>query len=227
MKPKPDFDPDWTPQSPRRLWPIRSIWMLMLVVAACGVLLAVSVTMARQPLSTIVYWDPGLAPARAERAQLAFYPALDRTPEMGLVIACPVDAEQPPVIPDQLRDPIVTSAADSIDPKMVMIAPDSIDPKMVVRAPTGIDPKMVFTPRGGAGQAEQGGVPAEGVPEIAPGVGPPYELVPAPDGSSPAAEMPKYKVVPVPEGSSPSAKMPKYKVVPVPEGSSRSAIRRR
>jgi hypothetical protein len=227
MKPKPVFDPDWTAPSPRRFWPICSIWKLMLAVAACGLLFAVSVSMARQPLTSIVYWDPGLAPARAERAQLAFYPAPDMTPEGRAAISCPSEPPLPPVIPDQMNRTIAASAAESIDPKMVMIAPESIDSKMVIRAPAWIDPEMVFTPRGSTQQAEQGGVPGEGLPEIAPGVGPPYELVPAPDGSSLPPTMPKYMLVPGPDGSSPPAKAPRYKPVPIPNGSSHAATPRR
>jgi hypothetical protein len=222
MKPKPDFDPDWTypSLSPRRLWPFKSIRQLMVAVAAVGMLLAASVTLARQPTSSIIFWDPGRAPASAVPPRLAFYPALEtETATEGLVIACPVDDQQPFEVPDDPSRPIAGTAPGSIDPKMVIMAPKSIDPKMVVRAPAWIDPKMVFTPGGVAGQAELGQLPAEGQPEIAPGVTPYYDFVPIPDGSSPPAKMPRYKVVPDPDGSSPPAKTPRYKLVPDPDGS--------
>jgi hypothetical protein len=228
MKPKPDIDPDWMypSLSPRRLWPFKSIRQLMVAVAAVGMLLAASVTLARQPTSSIIFWDPGRVPASAVPPRLAFYPAPE-TAAAGLVIACPVDDQQPFVIPDDPSRPLARIAPESFHPKTVIMAPESIDPKMVVRAPAWIDPKMVFTPGGAAGQAGLGQLPAEGLPEIAPGVTPYYDLVPIPDGSSPPAKMPRYKLIPDPDGSSPPAKTPRYKVVPDPDGSSPPAKRPR
>jgi hypothetical protein len=171
MKSKPEFDPDLPARSQRRLWPIRSIRQLMAVVVISGLLLAVSVTLARQPLSSVVYWDPSLTPASPERARLAFFPAPDTASAEPLVIACPIDPQPSFVIRDQMRRPIAKSAPRSIDSKMVKVAPESIDPKMVVRAPAWIDPKMVFAPGGGDGQPETGNLPAPAprVPGIAPG----------------------------------------------------------
>jgi hypothetical protein len=202
MKPKPDFDLDWPASSSCRHWPVRSIWQLMAVVAASGLFLAVTVPLARQPLASIIYWDPGLPPASSAPPRLVFYPA-PALEQDSLVIACPAEAPQPPVIQAQPRD------------RTVVIAPESIDPGMVVRAPAWIDPKMVFTPGGADAQAEQGELPelAPRVPGIAPGTGPQYKVIPVPDPSSPPAKRPQYKVVPVPDPSSPPAKRPQQKLV--------------
>jgi len=176
MKSQPDFDLDWPAGSQSRLWPIRSIRQLMVVVAASGMLLAFTVTLARQPLSSMILWDPGLPTSSTARPRLALYQAPDAAPP--LVIACPVEAAQPDVFRPQPRDPLV------------VVAPESIDPGMVVRAPAWIDPKMVFTPRGGDWQPGQGGLPAPapGVQGVAPYGGPQYKLVPIPDGRSPRAK---------------------------------------
>ncbi len=174
MKSKPEFDPDWPASSPWRLWPFRSIRQLMMIVGASGLFLALTVTIARQPLSSIILWDPGLSTSSTVRPRLALFHAPDEEPQ-PLVFACPAEAPPPVKIQVQPHDP------------MIVIAPESINPGMVVRAPAWIDPNMVFTPRGRERQPEQGGLPAPAprVPGIDPQVGPQYKRVPIPDGSSP------------------------------------------
>jgi hypothetical protein len=174
MKSKPDFDPELLGGSPSRLWPIRSIGQLMVVVAASGVILAAAVATARQPLTSIIVWDPAAFPSSAVRPQLALYQRPDVTAESLIVHACPevkptIEAPQPLAIQVQPQ-PLVTQ----IQPRdpMVVFAPESLDPRMVVRAPAWIDPKVVFIPRGSVRQPEQGGLPAPRGPEIAPGPGP-------------------------------------------------------
>jgi len=206
MKSKPDFDPDRPVPSRRRLWPIRSIGQLMVVVAVSGLLLAIGVTTARQPLSSIVYWEPGLSPSSTARPRLALYPAPDVTPA-ALVreVYCGLLPDQTASPPDTAPQPLVTDV--QLRDRMVVIAPESIDPAMVVRAPAWIDPKMVFTPRGYE-QPEQGVLPAPGLPWIAPRSKPQSRLVPVPDRSAPRAKDPRFERVPVPEGSLPPAKKP-------------------
>jgi hypothetical protein len=199
MKAKSDFDPDWMPSSPRRLWPIGSIWQLMVVVAVSGAIFAVSVTLTRQPLSSIVYVHPALAPAGAASPQLVFYPAVDDS-SGALVTACPINGQKPPATPDQPFPPIAITTAESIDPKMVVRAPEWIDPKMVVVAP------------GEASQPEQGGlrylVPEQAVTGIGPGTGSQFEVVPVPQGSAPPAKRLRPRLAPPPGGSKPPAKDP-------------------
>jgi len=168
MKSKHDFDPYLPEPSGRRLWPIRSIRQLMVVVAPSGVILAVGVTMARQPLSSMMRRALGYPTASAVPPRLAMVQA------RGRVVPPRVFLPQPP-------DPLV------------IVAPESIDAGMVVRAPDWIDPKMVFIPSGGDWQAEQGGwpVPAPRVKGVAPRVAPEYKLVPIPDGSMPRAKQPR------------------------------------
>jgi hypothetical protein len=191
MKPKADLDPELPAFAPRRLWPFRSIWQVMVAVAAIGLFLAASVTLARQPLSSVVFWNPGLAPANAEPARLAFYPAPDKSQE-PLVIACPIDGRQPEVVPHEMRPPIVKRAPEPIDSWMVLRAPGSIDPKMVLRAPEWIDPNMVFKleAEGDRDRAEQGELP-QILPEAAPGGGQEPNPVLHPDGSLPPAKKPR------------------------------------
>ncbi len=208
MKSKPDIDLDRPASSPHRLWPIRSIWQLMAVVAVIGMFLAVTVPLARQPLSSIASWDPSLSPASASPMQLAAYQAFADA-RQPLVTGCLVEAPETPTIADQPLD------------RTVIVAPDSIDPKMVVRAPEWIDPTMVFTPNGAEVQADPGALPdlAPRVPGIAPGTGPQYRLVPVPEGSGRPAKDPRYKLVPVPDGSVPPGKRPRSNVIPTPDRS--------
>ncbi|MGO9471125.1 MAG: hypothetical protein ACLQIB_28620 [Isosphaeraceae bacterium] len=165
MRSKPDIDPDGPARSQRRLWPIRSIRQLMVVVAASGMLLAGAVTMARQPLSSTI-------------GRVLGFPTPTTMPPRLAMVPVPRTAVQPDVFPPQPRD------------HSVIIIPESIDRGMVVRAPEWIDPKMVFTPSGGGWQPEQGGLPAPRAKGPAPEAGPQYKLVPVPDGSIPPAKAP-------------------------------------
>jgi len=234
MKSKPDLDRDWPAPSRWQLGPFRSIRHVMIVVAAGGMLLAFTATMARQPLSSMITWDPSLGTAGAVPGRLGLYQGPFEARE-GLVIACPIEthflaALQAPgaqAIPDTTSQPLVMQPQPR-DPAVV-IASESIDPRMVVQAPAWIDPKMVVTSPGGDWQPEQGGspAPAPGVPGVAPGAGLQYKLIPAPDGSTPPATQPQFELVPVPNGSTPPATKPQYKHVPVPNGSSPPATKPR
>jgi hypothetical protein len=119
MQPKPGFDDVFKMKYERRWWPIRSIWRLMLVVAASALTMAILAGTFR----------PGIRPKYGiSRTQIAVV--------------------KPPVltIASQTTDPLVIVADTSIDPKMVVPAPLDIDPKMVVRAPLDIDERMVLNP---------------------------------------------------------------------------------
>jgi hypothetical protein len=157
------------------------------IVAASGMLLAAAVTLARQPLPSMIRRSPGL------RTPITVPPTLT------LALAH-VPVAEPFMAQVQPRDP------------MVVIAPESIDPGMVIRAPVWIDSKMVFTPGGGNWQPEDGGLPAPApsVPGIAPRAERQFKLIPVPYRSSRPAKEPQYKRVPVPERSLPSAKKPQH-----------------
>lgn len=199
MKPKADFDPEIAASWPRRSWPFRSIWQLMAVVAASAILLAISVTLARQPRSSAIVWKPALA-VSGGAPQLVFYPG---PADAYQILAA---APEPSAIAYNDSPPVGSLLPSHPLDRSVVLAPESIDPQMVVRASEWIDPKMVFVVPDANGQPGQGGSPATGLPGIAPRMDPRYNLFLVPEGSLPDAKMPQYKLVPVPDGSIPPAK---------------------
>jgi hypothetical protein len=103
MKPDLDFDDELKLKSSRCWLPVRSIWLLMLLVAVSAATTTIIAGVFRHPIS-------------------AKYTTGARMPIATLPVLIPADLP---------RDPFVITADASIDPKMVVSAPLGIDEAMV------------------------------------------------------------------------------------------------
>ena len=111
MEFKPGFDDELLLKHRQRRWPFRSIGSLMIVVAACGIVLTVFAVRSRKQAT--MKW-PQVRPR-------------------PLLTLAQLRAQNPPAnaLMEQLPDRFVTMADPSIDPRMVVAAPAGIDDAMV------------------------------------------------------------------------------------------------
>jgi hypothetical protein len=125
MQRRPGFDPEFVKRGLKSWRPIRSIGLLMTLVAACGLLLGIALAGTRKPATVVTTAVPA--------------------------VALPAVLVQPFSPPAQLRDPFVRLADTSIDPRMVIPAPEGLDDAMVFD-PEGrrASPEVIVQPPAGS-----------------------------------------------------------------------------
>ncbi len=122
MKNQSGFDPQSEEKARKRSRPIRSIGLLMLLVALCALLLSAALETQRKPPPVIAAPFP--------------------------VVAVPAVLVYAPSRPVLAPDPFVRVADASIDPKFVVPAPPDLDQAMVVNPEAPARGLAPLTPTG-------------------------------------------------------------------------------